>query len=158
MRTPAPARPSSEAAFSLIEVIIAVAIFAMAATILTSTFVNALLAREKAREVEQLDADIQTVRLQLLLQPSRDDAEDGGECPTLNYGTATWRAIIEPTEVIDLFKVTFTIEFPEPPEGQAASHTEELYLLRPTWSESDERSDLLEDKRQELREHRDFGF
>ena len=58
--------------------------------------------------------------------------------------------------MIDLFEVQLSIEFSEPQEEQAATHTESLYLLRPTWSESDERSDLLQDKKDELQNSRDF--
>lgn len=147
-------RPSR--AFTLIEVLIALTIFAMAATYLTSTFVSALTARERSVSDDMLHADIRAVRMQLLLEPNRDDAEDGGEYPTLNHGEASWQATIEPTEIVDLFAVQFDIRFSEPKEDGPDSHQETLYLLRPTWSESDVRSDLLEDKRQALQDSRDF--
>ena len=143
--------------FTLIEVVIAVALFAMASVILTSTFVNALQVRERVTSNDVRDADIRAVRLQLLLQPNRDDAEDGDRIETLTNGEATWRAQIEPTEVIDLFRVQFEIEFREPQDDQLPTYRETLYLLRPTWSEADERSDLLQDKKEELDSSRDFG-
>lgn len=146
-------------AFSLIEVVIAVAIFAMAASALMSAFVNALLARESAANNDQLHADIRAVRMQLLLEPDIEAAEDGEEYETLHSGEAIWETVIEPTNVVDLFRVQLSIRFSEPPEGQAADHVETLYLLRPTWSESDERSDLLQDKREELEDtRRDYRF
>lgn len=143
-------------AFTLIEVLVALTVFAMAATYLTSTFVNALTARERSVSNDILYADIQAVRMQLLLEPNLDDAEDGGDYPTLNHGEAFWQTIIEPTEIVDLFQVELAIEFSEPPEDGPERYEEKLYLLRPTWSEADERSDLLEDKRQELERSRDF--
>lgn len=143
-------------AFTLIEVLIALTVFAMAATYLTSTFVNALTARERSVSNDILHADIQAVRMQLLLEPNLDDAEDGGDYPTLSHGEAFWQTIIEPTEIVDLFQVELAIEFSEPPEDGPERYEEKLYLLRPTWSEADERSDLLEDKRQELERSRDF--
>lgn len=143
-------------AFTLIEVLIALTVFAMAATYLTSTFVNALTARERSVSNDILHADIQAVRMQLLLEPNLDDAEDGGDYPTLNHGEAFWQTTIEPTEIVDLFQVELAIEFSEPPEDGPERYDEKLYLLRPTWSEADERSDLLEDKRQELERSRDF--
>jgi general secretion pathway protein I len=146
-------------AFSLIEVVIAVAIFAMAATVLMSAFVNALLARESAASNDLINADIRAVRMQLLLEPDIEAAEDGDEYETLNSGEASWEASIEPTDVVDLFRVQFSIRFSEPPEGHAAEYSETLYLLRPTWSEGDERSDLLQDKREALEESRgDYQF
>lgn len=142
--------------FSLIEVVVALALFAMAAVVLNSSFVNALLARERGLSNDRLNADIQAVRLQLLLESNLEDAEDGGRYETLNSGTANWEASVEPTNLIDLFHVQLQIEFSDPQDDQAATHTESLYLLRPTWSESDERSELLQDKKDELENSRDF--
>ena len=58
--------------------------------------------------------------------------------------------------MIDLFEVQLQIEFSDPQEQQEASHSETLYLLRPTWSKFDERSSLLQDKKDDLRSSRDF--
>lgn len=143
-------------AFTLIEVLIALAVFAMAGLYLMSTFVNALTARERSVSDDLLHADIKTVRMQLLLEPNLEEAEDGGDYPTVNHGEAYWQAVIEPMEIVDLFEVELTIEFSEPGENQTGIHQEKLYLLRPTWSEADERSQLLEDKRQALDDYRDF--
>ena len=142
--------------FSLIEVVVALALFAMASVVLMSSFVNALLAREHGQSNDVRHADIRAVRMQLLLEPNVDDAEDGDRYETLNNGMANWEASIEPTNVIDLFKVELRIEFSEPQEEQEATHIETLYLLRPTWSESDERSTLLQDKKDALQDSRDF--
>lgn len=150
---------SARAAFSLIEVVIAVAIFAMAATVLTSAFANALLARERSVSNDLLNVDIRAVRLQLLLEASLEDAEDGDDMETLSSGEASWEAEIEPTEVVDLFRVQLNIKFSEPPEDLPSEYTETLYLLRPTWSDGGERSDLLQDKRDALEDtRRDLDF
>jgi general secretion pathway protein I len=146
--------PRKRGAFSLIEVVIAVAIFGMAATVLMSAFTNALLARERGVRNDQLNADIRAVRLQLLLEPDIEAAEDGDDYETLSSGLATWESRIEPTQVVDLFRVDLRIEFSDPPEDLPRNHGETLYLLRPTWSKSDERSDLLQEKSEELESKR----
>ena len=147
------------AAFTLVEVLIAVAIFAVAASVLMSAFVNALLSRESATRYDRLNADIRAVRMQLLLEPTLEDAEDGDDYETVHSGEASWEAQVEATDVVDLFKVQLSIRFSEPPEGLIADYTETLYLLRPTWSESDERSELLQDKGEALEEtRRDYNF
>ena len=146
-------------AFTLVEVLIAVAIFGMAASVLMSAFVNALLSRESAVKYDLINADIRAVRMQLLLEPNLEDAEDGNEYETVHSGKASWEARVEPTDVVDLFQVELSIRFSEPPEGLVADYSETLYLLRPTWSESDERSELLQDKREALEDtRRDFNF
>lgn len=147
------------AAFSLVEVLIAIAIFALSASVLMSAFVNALLSRESAAKHDLLNADIRAIRMQLLLEPNLENAEDGDEYETVHSGEASWEAQVAPTNVVDLFKVELSIRFSAPPEGLASNYTETLYLLRPTWSESDERSDLLQDKREALEDtRRDFNF
>lgn len=146
-------------AFSLIEVVIATAIFAVATTILVSTFVNSLLARESAISNSLVDTDIRAVRMQILLEPDIEAAQVGNEYKTLNSGEVSWEAVIDPTNVVDLFKVKFLVKFQNPPEGQIAQYTETLYLLRPSWSESDERDKLLQDKRDILEDiRRNYQF
>jgi len=122
----------------------------MAAAVLMSAFTNALLARERGDSNDQLNADIRAVRMQLLLEPNIEDAEDGDVYETLSSGLATWEARIEPTNIVDLFRVELRVDFTDPPEDLPQNYEETLFLLRPTWSESDERSDLLQDKREDL--------
>jgi general secretion pathway protein I len=142
--------------FSLIEVVVAVALFASAAVVLSSAFVNALLARDFGKRNAMFAEDVRAVRMQLLLEPNLENAEDGGLFETFSAGEAEWKAVIEPMEVVDFFRVILQIEFSEPSEGIAPLYSEELYLLRPTWSEADERSDLLADKRDALFNERGF--
>ena len=142
--------------FSLIEVVIAVALFAAACTVLTSAFVNALLAREHSQNNSLRADDIRAVRLQLLLEADRDKAEDGGDFKTIHSGIARWKCSIEESEIVDLFKVLFEVKFSDPIEGTNENYQESLYLLRPTWSESDVRSELLATKRRDLLSYRDF--
>lgn len=149
-------RKSDGSGFSMIEVVIALAVFAMAAVVLTDTFVNALLARERGVSNDARNRDIQAVRMQLLLEPNRDDAEEGDTYETLGNGPAHWESVIELTNVVDLFQVQLSIEFQDPQDGQEAAYQETLYLLRPTWSESDERSNLLQEKKDALLNSRDF--
>ena len=149
-------RTYTRSGFSLIEVVFALALFSMASVVLTNTFVNTLLVREKGISNDAYNHDIQTVRMQLLLEPNRDDAENGSTYETLSSGTATWQAEIETTNVIDLFQVQLTIQFEEPHKEQEASYQETLYLLRPTWSEPGERSDLLQEKKNALLDQRNF--
>ena len=123
---------------------------------MSATLVNALLAREKGVSNDARNRDIRAVRMQLLLEPNREDAEDGGTYETLSNGRADWEAVIEPTNVVDLFHVEFSIRFSDSQEDQEAYYEETLYLLRPVWSESDERSNLLREKKDTLESSRGF--
>lgn len=143
------------AGFTLIEVVIAVALFAMAATVLSSSFVNALLVREHSVSQQTLALDLAAVRKQLLLEPELAAAEEGADCITLNHGAARWHAEIETTDIVDLFQVELFIEFTDSEAAQGASHQATLYLLRPTWSKAEERSELLDEKRTALNDTRE---
>ncbi|RPG85996.1 MAG: prepilin-type N-terminal cleavage/methylation domain-containing protein [Coraliomargarita sp. TMED73] len=142
--------------FTLIEVVVALAIFAAASVGLTLTFTSILTARQHGVQSDLLDADLRAVRLQLLLEPNLELAEEGNNMETLSCGEAEWQAEILPTELVDLFQVRFLVEFSDPPEGLPENYSETLYLLRPTWSEPDERDDLLAEKREALERERDF--
>jgi len=152
-------RPQSslrDRGFTLLESLFALALFAGAAVALFGAFVNALLLRERGESRLSFESDLRAVRLQLLLEPDLERIEDGGTYETVEMGTAEWTALVEPTNVIDLFQVQFSVEFPDAKDEQPRTHLETFYLLRPTWSESDERSALLEDKKQALLDSRDF--
>lgn len=136
--------------FSLIEVLIALALFAIASNIIGSAFINALLSREKNNDNSYRDIAVQTARKQLLLEKNIDDAEDGGSVETLELGEVDWYAEIIPTDMVDLFEVNLFIEFFDVKDDQSSNYNETLLLLRPTWSESDERSSLLQDKKEDL--------
>ena len=60
------------------------------------------------------------------------------------------------TEIIDLFECLLDIEFLESKSPNQETYSETLYLLRPTWSESDERSSLLQEKKDALLNQRTF--
>ena len=136
--------------FSLIEVLIALTLFAIASNVIGSAFINALLSRERNNDNSYRDIAIQTARKQLLLEKNIDDAEDGGSIETLELGEVDWYAEIIPTDMVDLFEVNLFIEFFDLKGDQSTNYNETLLLLRPTWSESDERSSLLQDKKEDL--------
>lgn len=141
---------NSTKAFSLVEVLIALALFAIASNVISSAFINALLSRERNNEILYRDLAIQTARKQVLLQTNLQDAEDGGKVETLELGEVDWYAEITPTEIVDLFEVHLYVEFFDLEDTRLSDFDETLFLLRPTWSESDERSKLLAEKKEAL--------
>lgn len=145
----------SQSGFSLIEAVIAIAIAGIAFFMLTETFFNVLLTLEKLESESDYQRDVRFVRSQIIQIADPDEVEDGGEITTLNLGEAEWSAEIEPTETVDLFQLNLNIEF-ENPEGDPIPYSERLYLLRPTWGDSFERSALLDDVRRRI-EDEAFG-
>lgn len=145
--------------FSLIETVIAVAIAGIAFFMLTETFFNVLLTLEDLESEADYQKDIRFVRSQIIRIADPDEVEEGGEITTLDLGEARWDAEIEPTDALDLFRLRLDIEF-ENPDGEPLQHSEDLFLLRPTWVEDGfERGELRADIQKQIEEearHRDW--
>jgi general secretion pathway protein I len=140
------------AAFTLLEVLVALAIFAMAAVVLGATYVNALNAYDAAGRYNEYDADLRFVRAALLMEPSIEKAQEGGDLDLGGSKRAHWKADIVPTETIDLFSVTWTCEIVDPARRQPYRNTQTFLLLRPTWSDPVERATLLDQLKQRILE------
>ena len=133
------------AGFSLIETVIAIAIAGTAFLVLTETFFNVLLTLEDLETSSDRQKDIRFVRSQVIRIPDPDEVEEGGIITTLDLGEAEWEAEIEPTEIVDLYKMHLSITF-ENEDDERFFHEENLFLLRPTWLEDSlDRSDLKAD-------------
>lgn len=138
-------------AFTLIEVLVALAIFAIAAVVLGATYVNLIQTHAALRDRDGSGSDIRWARIALLSEPDRAAAERGGDVILPDGRNATWRATIEPAGVSDLFDVV--LEFDAPPSaagGELVRTRETLRLLRPTWSTAAERTELQRLARQRL--------
>lgn len=146
-------RTTRATAFTMIEVLVSMAIFAMAFVILADTYVNALQAYNGRPRKTLVDQDLAFVRQRVFRAPNRDVLEAGGTIETWQAGPATWDVEYEETEVIDLFEVMIEIELFDTGEV----HRETLYLLRPSWSDPADRETLLNEKREAIRKSR-FGL
>lgn len=139
-------------AFTLLEVLIALSVFALAAVGLGAAYLNVLNTYAIIEQSARQDDEVAFARAALHAEPDREKAEEGGEFTSTDNRRVRWSATIEPTNVADLFSVTFTCEVddPERPEPQV---TKETYrLLRPTWSEGDEREKLRTEARDRILE------
>jgi general secretion pathway protein I len=139
-------------AFTLLEVLIALAIFAMAAVVLGATYVNALNAYEMVGRRNEYDADLQFVRAAALTEPDRKKVEEGGDLDLGGNKHAHWQADIASTESVDLFSVTWTCEITDPARHEPYRTKQTFLLLRPTWSDPVERSALMDQVKQRILE------
>lgn len=138
--------------FTLLEVMVALVIFAMAATVLAAGYLNVLQAYEIARRGNAHEDDIRFARAQLLTEPDRQKAEDGGDFES-DQGQVRWHATIAPTDTADLFDVTFVCETTDTSGArETATTTETFQLLRPTWSDGTDAAKLREDAKQRILE------
>lgn len=143
-------------AFTLIEVLVALAIFAIAAVVLGGAYVNLMLAHASIRDRDGTEADIAWAREALLKEPDRAVVERGGDVVLPDGRTASWRATVAATGVSDLFDVS--LELTAPPVGNSGDlvrTTNTLRLLRPTWSTEAERKDLRDKATQRIKRQRE---
>jgi general secretion pathway protein I len=147
--------------FTLLEVLVALAVFALAAVVLGSTYVNILNAYRLVDRGDARDEEIRFARALLLAEPDRTKAEEGGDFESPSGNRVSWRAEIEPSSTADVFQVSFTCEVSErnPTEprrgtGPQRPTTETFMLLRPTWSEGLDMAKLRQDAKDRIIELR----
>ena len=122
--------------FTLLEVMVALMVFAVAAVALGAAYVNVLHAYDVVNRGNAHDDEVSFARGQLLAEPDRKKAEEGGEFEASGGGRVNWKATIEQTATADVFHVSFTCTVTD--TGTAAARppvTEDFMVLRPTWSE-----------------------
>ena len=140
--------------FTIIEVLVALAIFAGSAIALTSGYLSVLQQYEHARVAMQSDQNLKLARTALFTQPDPDLAAQGDDFEVTEGGVTmqvAWSAELQYTEIADLFDVTLTVNV-TPQNGTATTTTETFRLLRPTWSDAAQRTSLQTETRQKMTE------
>jgi len=123
----------------LIEVLISLAIFALAAVVLGAAYINVLNAYARVNDAARNEQDVQFARHALLVETDREEAEEGGDFETADGRQVRWEARIEPSDIADLFDVTFRCELGRTQDAEPEVIEQRFRLLRPTWSIENER-------------------
>lgn len=145
---------------TLIEVLVALAILALAAVGLAATHGNLLLAREQMRRLDGEDEALRRAREAVLAADATGSAPTvgksgrrlSGRVDLSGGGQAEWEAELRPAGAGDLFEVALTVRR----EGEDAGRGQAFHLLRPGWSDEAERRALLDAARERLRAARGF--
>ncbi|MEO7598289.1 MAG: prepilin-type N-terminal cleavage/methylation domain-containing protein [Opitutus sp.] len=141
--------------FTLLEVLVALSIFALAAVTLGATYVNVLNAYHVVNRTDAHNEEVRFARAQLTSEPDRTKAEQGGDFEASGGGRVAWRATIEPSTIADVFVVTFTCEIAEMNAKLPSRPVNESFmLLRPTWSEGLDMAKLRQNSKDRIAEMR----
>lgn len=144
-------------AFSLIEVLVALAIFALAAVGLGAAYSNVLLGRQALKQYDVGAEDMARCRAALLETVNFDDIETGGDIYLPDDRLARWQGKVEPTAVSDLFQVTLSAEIQRESGGEFIPMKEETrLLLRPTWSNASDRKLIRDAAKERLLKERGY--
>ena len=139
--------------FTLHEVLVSLAIFAMTAVVLASAYINVLNAYDVVGRGNARDENVRFARSQLLAEPDRKKAEEGDDFDAGDGVQVKWHATIEPTTTADLFRVVFVCDLNDPKAATPRPPTTETFmLLRPTWSEGADTAKLRGDAKQRILE------
>lgn len=142
----------SRRGFTLVEVVISLAILAIAGIALATGFASFLQSYDSASRRSAYTADVALVRAALLAEPVLETVEAWNDLALPSDGKARWRATVTPTEIADLFTVACEIELTRPGETGTTTRTLQLTLLRPTWSQPADRETLRAASRDRLAE------
>jgi prepilin-type N-terminal cleavage/methylation domain-containing protein len=140
------AHPSSrptERGFTLLEVLIAMAIFAMGSIVLIASYINVLNSYHAASQGLQGDQELAFCRNQLMQITDLTTAENGDEydSPDLSPTHVKWTATITPTPGMNVFTVVMTV-IESPPGQDTKTITDTFAMLRPTWSDPTDQTAL----------------
>ena len=134
--------------FSLIEVLLSLALLGIGVGVLAQALVNAITAVGSLESYDSLYHDVEFVARQAMIVGNRQEFEDGGDVPLPNNNTAQWSAEIEETETLDLIKVDLTVELPESDTYPEFNNTFTIYIYRKSWMEPIDREILVNEKKE----------
>jgi general secretion pathway protein I len=120
-------------AFTLVEVLVGLVIFAMAAVVLGSSYLNVLNSYQAVSRGMQVNEDFAFARQLVLREPDRQKLEQGGEFESAGGRRVKWSAEFASTLVPNVFNVAFSCELSDPTNTQPLKLTQQFTVLRPTW-------------------------
>jgi len=129
-------------AFTLIEVLISLSIFALAAVVLAAAYLNVLGSYQAVARRQQGEEEWKLVRAAVFSEPDRTKVEAGGRLPLPDSTNLQWKATIKETAIADLFAVTVRAEPEAAVAGESRVREQTVLMLRPLWSEAGERDRL----------------
>jgi len=139
----------SQIAFSLIEVILALALFSISVVVLTQSFLNGFLAMESVHKKDVFVVERDRALDDLFKVQDKEKLREGGKLTTFDDQILKWKVkSYRATKVLDLFEYTISIKTND---GKRLVR----YLVKnPTLYELGEREKLLEKKQRKLKEKR----
>ena len=122
-------------AFTIIEVLVSMAIFAMSVIVLAGGYINTLEGYDQAKRIMTSDHDLQFVRSQVMAMTD-SSSNLQGSYTSPDGSNVTWQ-VDEPVPSVvvpDLFAVTYSYTI-QPADGQSTTTTDSFWIDRPTWSD-----------------------
>ena len=146
-------RARAERAFTLLEVLVALALTMLIIPTLVFAYINILGSYDAIKRMPGRNFELATARNALLAEADYEIAQRGDQFDGATGRQVTWSAQIEPTTTADLFLVTFTcnISAGEDPNTHPEENITEVFrVLRPTWSQGTDSATLRAENRDRI--------
>jgi len=139
---------SRRSGFTLLEVLISLAIFAMTAVVLGAAYLNILNSYAILGKEDKDAREVAFCRQELMTQPDFQTAENGDEYTTVDGRTVQWSAALDQNNLttVSLWHVVLTVEITDPNSSTPRTIVKELMLLRPTWDPNNTRGTQQQDE------------
>lgn len=147
MKSRRPTRSRHRAAFTLVEVLVSLALFALAAVALSAAYLNVISAYREKSAAQDRQTAAELVRIAVLTEADQTAVENGGTIELPDRQTLGWSARIVPTDIADLFAVELRWYLVGRRDDEQSLR---LMLHRPAWSDPGERDRRREASRQRL--------
>ncbi len=140
-------REYRETGFTLIEITVALAIFAMSVVILSQGFLNALTCQSLFMKQNDGQNDFYTIKQIIFLQPSLETLKDkGGEFTSVSGEIIHWNTTVSPTKISDLYRIETFCTWPDRHQKKW-----DFYLWNPKWKKAKDRNQDLEEKKRKIK-------
>jgi prepilin-type N-terminal cleavage/methylation domain-containing protein len=136
--------------FTLIEVLVALAILSAAALVLATAFANVIRDYDAVFHHKDRAGDLQMIRAAVCATSDLPTAEEWNDIVLPDNRKGRWRVAVTPGQVADLFAVDCQIEVTGAANEDNFQTTDHMMLVRPTWSQPADRETLRAASRDKL--------
>lgn len=142
----AQARPAS--GFTLIEVLLALALFTVTAAVLAQTCSNLLYSQHTLSSAAEKDGSLIWLQRYLLRLPNRQTLEQGGRIDLPDGRRVEWEAVVEPTDTLDVLQVSLHLKINQPAVARPVHLDLRRTIYRSGWMEEHEKAPILREREQ----------
>jgi prepilin-type N-terminal cleavage/methylation domain-containing protein len=156
MRRPDAKHAVNSLGMTLLEVLLAIAVLGISATVLSQSFVNTLTALDLLNDNADLNAERRFVRQQISSIEDRSTVEQGGDITLPSGQKIRWSAEVNDGPLLDLFELQLNLEIEDTNEHSdtLSSETESLWIFQPSWSDAFDKGILKSDLKERIENDR----
>lgn len=131
-------------AFSLVEVLIALSLFAISAVVFTTSITSALQVMIGFEKDIEREEDMRFLRATIPYELSKEDLLKGGKLKVIHGGDVNWTATLTEENLLDFWNIAIEYQFPNEPQPVLENYKR----LAMGWMDPIDRSSKMTDKQE----------